>query len=42
MTAGGICGESTFNGTMFNTSIQGGNALSWISGYMAAQSVLGE
>lgn len=42
MTAGGICGESTFNGTMFNTSIQGGNALSWISGYMAAQSALGE
>lgn len=42
MTAGGICGESTFNGTMFNTTIQGGNALSWISGYMAAQSVLGE
>ena len=42
MTAGGICGESTFNGTMFNTSIQGGNALSWISGYMAAQAVVGE
>lgn len=42
LTAGGICGESCFNGTMFNTSIQGGNALSWISGYVAAQSVLGE
>lgn len=40
MTAGGICGESFFNGTMFNTSIQGGNAASWISGYMCAQSVV--
>lgn len=40
LTAGGICGEASFNGTMFNTSIQGGNALSWISGYMAAQSVV--
>lgn len=40
MTAGGICGESTFNGTMFNTTIQGGNAMSWISGYAAAQSAL--
>ena len=42
MTAGGICGENCYNGTMFNTSIQGGNALSWISGYVAAQSALGE
>ena len=42
MTAGGIVGEGMFNGTMYNTTIQGGNAVSWISGYIAAQALCEE
>ena len=39
MTAGGICGENLWNGTMYNTTILGGNAMSWTSGFMAARSL---
>ena len=39
-TAGGICGESSFGGSLINTSILGGCALSWTSGYVAAESAV--
>lgn len=39
-TAGGIVGESSYGGSLYNTSILGGVALSWVSGYFAAQSAL--
>lgn len=38
-TAGGICGESTYGSSLINTSILGGNGLSWASGYLAAKTV---
>lgn len=41
-TAGGIVGESNFGGGLVNTSILGGCALSWVSGYYAAQSAMSE
>lgn len=40
-TAGGICGEGSWGGgAHFNTSILGGNALSWVSGYVACEGVM--
>lgn len=39
-TAGGMAGEGTWGGKDINCSIFGGNALSWVSGYVACQSVL--
>lgn len=39
-TAGGIVGESNFGGGLVNTSILGGCALSWVSGYVATESAL--
>ncbi|MGV8084456.1 MAG: FAD-binding protein [Coriobacteriia bacterium] len=36
-TAGGICGESTYGTSLINTSVWGGNGLSWVSGYLAAR-----
>lgn len=40
-TAGGIDGEGSWGGGVhFNTSILGGNALSWVSGYVACESAL--
>lgn len=39
-TAGGVCGESSFGGATINTSILGGCALSWTSGYFATESCL--
>lgn len=41
-TAGGAVGESNFGGGLINTSILGGCALSWVSGYYAVQSALNE
>ena len=41
-TAGGAVGESNFGGGLINTSLLGGCALSWVSGYYAVQSALGE
>ena len=39
-TAGGAVGESNFGGGLINTSLLGGCALSWVSGYYAVQSAL--
>lgn len=40
-TAGGICGEGSWGGgAHFNTSILGGNALSWVSGYVACEGLM--
>ena len=39
-TAGGIVGETNFGGGLVNTSILGGCALSWTSGYVATESAL--
>lgn len=40
-TAGGICGEGSWGGgPHLNTSILGGNALSWVSGYVACESAI--
>ncbi|NTU88664.1 MAG: FAD-binding protein [Actinobacteria bacterium] len=36
-TAGGICGESTYGTSLVNSSILGGNGLSWTTGYLAAR-----
>ena len=41
-TAGGAVGESNFGGGLINTSLLGGCALSWVSGYYAVQSALAE
>lgn len=40
-TAGGIVGECNYGGGLVNTSILGGCALSWVSGYTAVQTALG-
>lgn len=41
-TAGGLCGESSFGGSphMPSGSFLGGNLLSWVSGYLAADTAL--
>lgn len=39
-TAGGIVGEANFGGGVINTSILGGCALSWVSGYVATESAV--
>ena len=40
-TAGGICGEGSWGGgAHFNTSILGGNALSWVRGYAACEGLM--
>ncbi|MGV8083600.1 MAG: FAD-dependent oxidoreductase [Coriobacteriia bacterium] len=39
MTAGGVAGESSFC-SQWNPSILGGQALSWVSGYLACKSLL--
>lgn len=36
-TAGGICGESTYGCSLINSSLLGGNGLSWGTGYFAAK-----
>ena len=41
-TAGGIVGESNHGGGLVNTSILGGVALSWTSGYVATESALSD
>lgn len=41
-TAGGICGESTYGTSLVNTSILGGLALTWTSGYHAAKVALSD
>jgi len=41
-TAGGICGESTYGTGLVNTSILGGLALTWTSGYHAAKTALAD
>lgn len=40
MTAGGICGESSYCGNLVNTSIVGGCGLSWTTGYLAAKTAM--
>lgn len=42
MTAGGACGESSYCGNLVNTSIIGGNGLSWTTGYMAAKAAMAD
>lgn len=41
-TAGGAVGESNYGGGLINTSLLGGCALSWVSGYYAVQCALSE
>ena len=41
-TAGGICGESTYGTSLINSSILGGNGLSWASGYLAAKTCVAD
>ena len=39
-TAGGIVGECSYCTNLYNSSILGGNALSWTTGYIAAEAAL--
>lgn len=42
MTAGGACGASSYCGNLVNTSIVGGNGLSWTTGYLAAKTAMAD
>ena len=42
MTAGGVCGASSYCGNLVNTSIVGGNGLSWTTGYLAAKTAMAD
>ena len=39
-TAGGMVGESNYCTGLYNTTILGGNAMSWTTGYIAAEAAL--